>query len=262
MKIALCSLDIVWESPHANLAQCIEKMQIAAEHHARLVIFPEMTATGFSVTNPHIAKTPGLSEFEQGIKAKAKELNICCLFGTVVGQQDMLLNRALCVDGQGEVIGQYDKSHLFSFADEHKLFSSDNQLCVTDLDEAKIGLSICYDLRFAELYRAYTLAGCNVLVNIANWPARRVMHWRTLLKARAIENLCYMIGVNRTGEDGSGLSYEQSSDVITPQGEVLEPMATVDNVALYQLDLAGVAQYREQFPALNDIYQKHYDYGV
>ena len=119
------------------------------------------------------------------------------------------------------------------------------------LKDFTIGLTICYDLRFPELYQSLSRQ-CNVLLTIANWPAKRVADWRLLLHARALENQCYMIGVNRTGVDGKGLEYEKSSSAIDPMGKDVEPTQKSDIIDVYDIDKSVVSSYRDSFPVKKD----------
>ena len=133
---------------------------------------------------------------------------------------DKYFNSLIHINNKGELVSKYQKVHPFSFGNEDKNYSKGEKDWNTQIEDFKIGLSICYDLRFPELYRLYAKERVDALVSIANWPDTRIEHWRTLLKARAIENQCYMIGVNRVGKDPK-LNYVGYSGVYDPMGKEL-----------------------------------------
>jgi predicted amidohydrolase len=145
----------------------------------------------------------------------------------------------------------YSKIHPFSFAGEDKVLEAGNRLGTARVGELNFGATICYDLRFPELYSAMA-SQCNAIITIANWPERRVNHWRSLLVARAIENQCFMFGVNRIGIDGNGLGYQKSSIAVTPDGELIEPVIPGHELDIYEIEPADAATYRASFPTLRD----------
>ena len=155
------------------------------------------------------------------------------------------------MSGQGVLLTTYTKIHPFSYANEDAHYQAGNNLKKVNIGGATIGLTICYDLRFPELYQGYS-KDCQVLLNIANWPERRVTHWKALIKARAIENQVFVVGVNRIGKDGNSLQYVASSEIVSPYGEELKGVSLSEEVAVYEIDLGEVAQYRKEFPVKND----------
>jgi len=145
----------------------------------------------------------------------------------------------------------YKKIHPFSYVNEDKLYASGNELGIINLKNISIGLTICYDLRFPELYSAMAKK-VDAIIVIANWPKSRISHWKTLLKARSIENQCYMVGVNRIGKDGNGVEYEKSSMVISPKGEIIPPRLTTSEIDVCNIDSNLVSKTRDEFPTLKD----------
>jgi predicted amidohydrolase len=141
--------------------------------------------------------------------------------------------------------------HPFSFAGEDKVLEAGETLGYVDMPGMRLGSSICYDLRFPELYAAMA-PYCHAAICIANWPASRVAHWRALLVARAIENQMYMIGVNRIGQDGNGLQYEKSSLIVGPDGMIIDPVYSSLEMDVYAIDAAETMHYRESFPTIRD----------
>ncbi|MEA3404116.1 MAG: nitrilase-related carbon-nitrogen hydrolase, partial [Pseudomonadota bacterium] len=162
------------------------------------------------------------------------------------------LNTALVFDRNGTEQACYIKNHSFSFANEDRYYQASNQQVIFNIDHTPCSVFICYDLRFPELFRKVAKQSEMIFV-IANWPASRQQHWQALLQARAIENQCFMVGVNRTGEDGNGLLYEGGSSVINPLGEMLSYMSAESNYLVTEVNPQETLKVRERFPFLNDM---------
>lgn len=249
MKVAIVSLNSVWEDKQANLVG-IENVIKSIGKNAEYVIFPEMTLTGFSVSNLALAEDFENSDSIKCIQKIAKTYKINIVFGLLVSRGDEKYNSCIAINKIGEIVCSYEKMHLFSFSGEDKLITPGNH--VKSLPwEGGWGLSICFDLRFPELYQELSKQNL-VLLNIANWPKSRVFHWKILLNARAIENQSFMIGVNRTGIDGNGLEYEESSCVFSPIGDGLKPTMTIDDIKIFELDIEEAKLYRARFPIKDD----------
>jgi omega-amidase len=187
LKVALISLDQKWEDKAYNMQRCAKLTARAAACGADLVIFPEMTLTGFTMNTQLSAEDPEQSSTLNAFGALAKEHGISLVAGLAVSNGCKAANTLVAFSGEGLEQARYAKIHPFSLAREDSFFQAGNSLAKMRMPEFKLGFSICYDLRFPELYSALA-KDCEVLVNIANWPKRRVTHWRTLLQARAIEN--------------------------------------------------------------------------
>ena len=259
MKLAVVSLNSIWENKQANLEE-VERIVISLNQKAEYVIFPEMSLTGFSVTNLVLAEDFENSSSIRFVQKIAKENQINIVFGLMISKENKKYNSCVAINKNGVLECNYEKIHLFSYNGEDKLISRGNE--VKSLPwEGGWGLSICFDLRFPELYQELSKENL-ILVNIANWPKTRVAHWRTLLNARAIENQSFMIGVNRTGVDGNGLEYEESSCVFSPIGEKLKPFEISEEVKIFDLNLDDAIKYRKSFPIKkdrrNDIYSDFY----
>lgn len=251
MKIALVSLDQKWEDKEQNLLECEKYLKMASDSGADIIIFPEMTLTGFSMDIGRNAEEEADSETVQAFQKLSSEYNISIVFGVVIKDGEYALNRAYITDKTGKTGGHYTKIHPFSFSGEDRSFSSGSTLCSFDLDQTSIGLTICYDLRFPELYSALA-AKNDILINIANWPAKRVDHWNTLLKARAIENQLFVIGVNRIGKDGNNLEYVESSNVFNANGECLLPIEAKENMKIYDIDRSWTQAFKNSFSTVQD----------
>lgn len=251
MKVALISLDQKWEDKTYNMQRCAELATRAAVCGADLVIYPEMTLTGFTMNTQLSAEDPEQSPSLNAFGALAKKHGISLVAGLAVSNGSKAANTLVAFSGSGQEQARYVKIHPFSFAGEDHYFQPGNQLTKMQMPEFKLGFSICYDLRFPELYSALA-KDCDVLVNIANWPKRRVMHWRTLLQARAIENQAFAIGVNRIGADGNGLEYERSSVVVNANGEFIEPVFSEGEMDIYDISRQELLNFRQSFSTRQD----------
>jgi len=256
MKIATVSLNQFWEDKHKNLDLCTKYIQLASSKNTDLIIFPEMTLTGFSNNIGSTAENVKGSETIKSFSTLAKRFNVAIVFGVVEKNQEKALNKAVFVDKFGNILGDYSKIHPFTFANEDEFFNAGTKLCIVDFYNSKIGLTVCYDLRFPELYCSLA-SKCDIVVNIANWPLKRVDHWNTLLKARAIENQIFVIGVNRIGLDGNGLEYIESSKIFNANGEELKS-EKYENMKIYDLDIIWTKDFRSQFDTVSDRKVKFY----
>lgn len=252
MKVALVSLNQSWENKADNKQKVGETLALIAEHctNTDLVVYPEMTLTGFTMESQKVKEDELSSETITFFKEQAKKYKVSIAFGVVLSKGEKATNNLVVVSEQG-VLATYAKIHPFSYAGENDYYQAGDELKKLTIGGATIGLTICYDLRFPELYQAYS-KDCSVILNIANWPERRVSHWRALNKARAIENQVFMIAVNRIGTDGKGLQYVFSSHIVSPCGEELKGTSLSEGVVVYDLNLEEVAQYRAEFPVKND----------
>lgn len=251
MKIALVSLDQIWEEKEQNLHVCEKHLTKASLSHADMIIFPEMTLTGFSMNIDQNGENETDSFTIQTFQALSLQYAISIAFGVVIKEGDRALNRLYVTDKRGEILTHYSKIHPFSFSGENRYFSSGNSLSTFELKNHTFGLTICYDLRFPELYSALA-TNSDIVINIANWPAKRIDHWNTLLKARAIENQIFIIGVNRTGKDGNDLDYVESSHVFNAHGESLEPIEEEENMKIFDIDKSWTHAFRNNFSTVQD----------
>ena len=251
MIIALASLNQVWENKVANLLNCEELVHKAKSHNAELIIFPEMTLTGFSMNTSETAENVDNSRTVKSFEELARKNNIAIVFGMVFSQFPKASNNAIFIGKSGEILGAYQKIHPFSFSGEDKYFIAGKAISKLDFDSCNIGLTICYDLRFPELYSALS-TNCDLIINIANWPSKRLNHWNTLLKARAIENQIYIAGVNRIGKDMSGNEYTQSSIVIDPNGEIMAPIYSEAELDIINVDIGFKEDFKQSFSTTQD----------
>ncbi len=243
MQIALCQFDQVWEDPKANRDK-IRGLVEECTGSYDWIVFPEMTLSGFTM-NRDIATTTGEDlAFFRGL---ARDRAAWVSFG---GVQDGY-NRLFTLDRKGNVASSYSKMHLYSFAGEDKDYKPGTHPETFDLEGFKVTPAICFDLRFPQLFwdRADQT---EVYVVIASWPARRSEHWMTLLRARAIENQAYVVGVDRTGADPF-LEYSGNSMLYDPLGKVVLDSGDREGIHIAPaIDKALVARTRERFPFFKD----------
>ena len=221
-----------------------------------LIVLPETLLSGFSNDTQASAETmdgPGVA----WLQALAMEVGAVICGSVAIREKGTVYNRLLWVRPDGS-FAQYDKRHLFRMAGEHTRYGGGSERLIVELKGWRILPQVCYDLRFPVWLRNGRLAcaagGMNydLALFVANWPAARRQPWRTLLRARAIENLCYVIGVNRVGVDGNDLPYAGDSAVIDPVGEPLIELGALEQVVTLQIDPAPLLAHRERFPAWMD----------
>ncbi len=251
MKVALISLNQEWEDKPRNLARCKVLLKQSASQGVDLVIFPEMTLTGFSMNTAKIAEIREDSDTLESFRRMAIENRLDIVFGVVFHAEKKAANTLIHMTAFGETLAQYTKLHPFTFAKEDQFFVSGDALITSEMDGLKIGYSVCYDLRFPEIFSAMAKS-CKVIINIANWPKKRVEHWRSLLQARAIENQIFMVGVNRIGRDGNGLEYEKSTYIYDANGQRLKPLLSEPEIDVFEIDIAALDLFKKQFNTVRD----------
>lgn len=248
MRAALIQMDIAWEDWPANHAIAAAHLKRAAEAGADLAILPEMFATGFSMNVANTAQPPG-GPTERWLLGIAREMSMHLLAGVAETGTPLPVNSALLVSPEGDV-KRYQKIHPFSFAGEEKVFGGGSRVVTWEVAGARVTPLVCYDLRFPEPFRL-AASETDTYAVIANWPDRRRAHWQTLLRARAIENQAFVLGVNRVG-DGGGAHHTGDSAAISPWGETLASAAEIETVLVVDVDPKEVARSRARFSALAD----------
>ncbi len=246
MKITVLQRDIVWGDPQANRDRADEAMALLPD--ADIVVLPEMFSTGFC-TQPEGLAEGADGETLQWMKRKAAERD-CALAGSVAVCEDgRYVNRFYFVQPDGRV-DHYDKKHLFTYGGEHLHFTAGKERVVVDFRGVRILLAVCYDLRFPVWTR--NRGDYDLLLYVANWPTPRIEVWNTLLRARAIENQCYVAGVNRVGTDPV-CAYPGGSAVISPYGKTLaECPWGGEGAASAEIDLEALDAFRKKFPVGDD----------
>lgn len=246
MKITLLQRDIVWADPEANM--CKNAQLLSDNAGADLYVFPEMFSTGFC-TQPEGIAEPAPSQTLEWMKQQATQSGVALAGSVAVTDGGRYYNRFYFVTPDGEVV-QYDKKHLFTFGGEHLRFTPGRERVVITYTGVRILPQICYDLRFPVWTR--NRGDYDMIIYVASWPKPRTNAWRQLLRARAIENQCYVAGVNRCGNDPY-CEYEGGTVILDPYGQVMaECPDGVESQISAEIDLEKLNEFREKFPVLDD----------
>lgn len=247
MKIAIIQSSLFWENPKANRNQFEEKINDITDD-VDLIVLPEMFSSGFTMQPQYVAETMQ-GETIAWLKHLAKAKNSAITGSLVITENDNFYNRLVFVFPSGE-IQFYDKRHLFTLAGEDKVYTAGNKKLIVKYKGWKICPLICYDLRFPVFAR--NAEDYDVLIYVANWPEIRIKAWDALLKARAIENVSYTIGVNRIGEDSNKFEHNGHSQVVNFLGDyLLEPVET-ECIFIIELNKAELISARNKFDFLSD----------
>ena len=247
LKVTAIQSEIIWENIQANLSLFGDKINSIKED-IDIIILPEMFTTGFSMNTDLAEKMDGKTV--EWITKKAKVKN-CCIMGSVMMKEnDNFYNRMLIAKSDGEIL-TYDKRHLFTFAGEQNYYSPGEKQVTFELKNWKICPLICYDLRFPVWSR--NTSEIDLYVYVANWPEVRKNPWSNLLISRAIENVSYVIGVNRVGFDGTDKNYSGNSVIIDYKGEEISQIPEYKNhIEITTLNKQNLIDFRAKFSALND----------
>ena len=266
LTITTLQTNLAWENKNANL-QLLGKKINGLQEKTEIVVLPEMFSTGFSMQPKLFAETME-GETVQWMKEISSSNKIILTGSLIIEENEQFYNRLIWMLPNGE-FGYYDKRHLFGLAQEDKYYTAGNKRLIASVKGWKINLQICYDLRFPVWARNRIVPieksmeeespispdarpEFDVLLYVANWPERRSHAWKTLLCARAIENQCYVVGVNRVGVDGNNVSHSGNSLVIDPLGEVLYHMADEEDIFTITLQKEWLMDVRKKFPFWKD----------
>jgi predicted amidohydrolase len=284
LSLSIIQTDLHWEDKAANLAMLEQKIS-GLEEKTEIVVLPEMFSTGFSMQPELLAETME-GETVQWMKKLAGKKKIILAGSVIIQEEGHYYNRLIWMLPNGQY-GVYDKRHRFAFAGEDEHYTAGTKRFITSVKGWKIQPLVCYDLRFPVwarqsstptpsphpdsyreekgaipspspptplhfVERGETVPEYDVLIYVANWPEKRIHAWKTLLQARAIENQCYVVGVNRTGDDGAGIHYSGESMIVDPMGEVLYTKKDEEDVFTIILDKGQLNGIRERLPFLKD----------
>lgn len=248
LKIAILQADLVWENSAENLKNFSEKIHQINEP-VDLIVLPEMFTTGFSMHPQKIGDTMH-GETIAWMRKTASEKNAAIAGSVIIFENNNFYNRFLFVHPSGE-INFYDKRHLFTLAGEDKVYVAGKEKLIVEYKGWKICPLVCYDLRFPVWAR--NAEDYDLLIYVANWPKIRIAAWDTLLKARAIENMCYTIGVNRVGVDTNNYEYSGHSAAFNCLGEqVAETKENTEETVVFTLDKNLSSEIRNKLGFLND----------
>jgi omega-amidase len=258
LTVTLLQTGLHWEDPARNRQELGEKIRALTEK-TEIVLLPEMFTTGFSLEADKLAESmegPSVAWMRQ----IASEKKIILSGSLIIAEDGHHYNRLIWMLPNGQY-GHYDKRHRFAYGGEGEQYTPGVKRLIASVKGWKVNLQVCYDLRFPVWARnSLDERGqpeYDVLVYVANWPEPRIQAWKTLLMARAIENQCYVIGVNRVGKDGSGLEYSGDSMVIDPLGAVLYHRTGQEDTPTIVLDKAKLETAREKLPFLRDADEFH-----
>jgi omega-amidase len=251
LTISLAQMDLVLGDPAANLQKAEDWTAEAARRGSDLIIFPEMWTTGcdwprikeLSTQQDEVIDTVGNLAKKYGIWLNGSML--------ALDENRQPTNTSILFDPQGQQAGVYRKIHLFGVMNEDEHLAAGQHLTTVETLWGQSGLAICYDLRFAEMFRTYALSGVNMVYLPAEWPHPRLAHWRTLLRARAIENQMFMVGVNRVGNDGT-YSFFGHSAIIDPWGNAVVEGGESEILLTATVETDMVAEVRQKIPVFKD----------
>lgn len=245
LTVTIIQSSLHWQNSWANLAMFEEKIW-KIEEKTDLIILPEMFTTGFTMNAMEHAEPMNLTSFKW-MRQMAEQTGAVITGSIIIKEENHFYNRLIWMQPDG-LFSFYDKRHLFRMAEEHKTYSSGEKKLITKLKGWNICPLICYDLRFPTWSRNVDQE-YDLLIFVANWPEARRHPWRVLLQARAIENLSYVIGVNRVKEDGKGIPYSGDSAIINFKGEHLFECSEKEIIHTQTLSYADLKVFREKFPA-------------
>lgn len=252
LRLSLIQSEIHWHEIAANLGMFEEKIW-SLKGKTDIIVLPEMFQTGFSMENTVLAEPMNFTTFKW-MKQLAAQTESVVTGSFMVKEEGKVFNRLIWMQPNGEW-KKYDKRHLFRMAHEHEHFDFGTERLIVEWKGWKICPMVCYDLRFPVWSRNVNLA-YDVSLYVANWPAVRINAWDALLKARAIENVSYSVGLNRVGIDGNGIEYNGHSGVYSPKGEILA-FSDSEEIITLTLDKTALDEFRAKFPAHLDA--DHFD---
>ena len=242
LTVFIVQADLQWHDASGN-REWFSDVLIEIEDHVDLIVLPEMFTTGFTMDAARYAESmDGVSV--AWMKKLAAEKNASVCGSLIIAESNRFYNRFVCVDPTGQEIS-YDKRHLFRLADEQQHFAAGSKTVTFEINGWRICPMVCYDLRFPAWSR--NRDNYDLLLYVANWPSRRHYAWETLLRARAIENLSYVVGVNRTGLDGNGIPYTGGSAIIDFAGQELANLNDKTGVVARTLDFESLQNFRDRF---------------
>jgi omega-amidase len=251
LTITLIQSQLHWEDKQANLAMFEQKIN-AINEHTEMVILPEMFSTGFSMKPKELGEAMEGATMEW-MKKTAIAKRIILTGSIIIREAENYFNRLIWMLPNG-TYGYYDKRHLFAYGEENQHYHAGNKRLIASVKGWKINLQVCYDLRFPVWARQQSQAQpeYDLLIYVANWPERRNHAWKTLLQARAIENQCYVAGLNRVGNDGNNIYHSGDSMVINPLGEQLYYKAHDEDTFTVTLHKEPLEDIRTRFPFWKD----------
>lgn len=251
IKIACIQTDIVLGDSATNSMKMKGKILEAIHQHATVIVLPELWTTGYCLEE--ITKHTGQQEsIISELQTIARKYQVTIIGGSFpIEREHGVTNTLIVINNQGDVVKEYDKVHLFQLMNEHHYLQSGIENGLFSIDGLDVAGFVCYDLRFPEWIQTHAVNGAKVLFFVAEWPIQRMEHWETLLKARAIENQCYVVACNRVGKDLAN-TFGGGSMVIDPWGEILVKGSTKEEIIYGEIDREKVEEIRNTIPIFED----------
>ncbi len=252
MNVACVQFNIAWENKPANFAKVTSLLKAAHLPHGALVLLPEMFACGFSMDAATVVEEPG-GATELFLASTARDFGIYLLAGVAArGPNKRPRNECVVFSPEAKLLARYAKMQPFTLGGEAAVYEAGKRALTFECGEISVAPFICYDLRFPEVSRSVASRRPHLMTFIANWPNTRLHHWSRLLQARAIENQCYVAGVNRIGDDPR-FQHSGRTMIIDPHGEILTDAGSAQCVIQAEINPQWLAEYRRVFPALDDM---------
>jgi omega-amidase len=248
LQFTILQANIAWQNAAAN-REHFTLLINAIEQATQVVLLPEMFNIGFTMDTKFAETIQG--ETIAWMQQLAAEKKIIIGGSLLIEEDNQFYNRFVWMQPNG-VFHCYNKRHLFSLANEHKVFTAGQEKMIVQVNGIKICLQICYDLRFPVFVRQQKNHAYDVIIYVANWPEKRVYAWQQLLIARAIENQCFVIGVNRVGTDGNDWQFPGSSMVLDALGNVLHQLDASEQICSFSINTQEIIDVRNSIPFLND----------
>lgn len=251
MNITLVQQDVVKADKDTNFGSIHRLVDEVVQREARpgLIVLPELWSTGYALKELDTLASMNGDEEAEFLGDIARKYGVWFAGGSVAAKTaDGIVNRAQVINTRGELVTHYDKIHLVPMFHEDRYLIGGTQICQYEIENRHIGFAICYDLRYCELMHNLRLSGTEILIISGQWPMKRITHWQILLQARAIENQCFVIGVNAAGtRDGHG----GNSMAVAPDGRVLTQLGMEESYRTVSLDLEEVTSVRKAIPVLD-----------
>ncbi len=251
LKISLYQMDVQLGAPAENLRRVEQRVEEASQSGSGIVLLPELWSTGYDLTHASTLAQPLGSGIYADLSRLARKHKISIGGSTLESLDGHVFNTFTLYGPDGSLQGCYRKVHLFQLMAEHTWLQPGDQLTIADTAAVKAGMSICYDLRFPEIFRYYAANGVQIFLIPAEWPSPRIEHWRILLRARAIENQVFVAAANRVGKTGSDV-FGGCSAVISPWGEALVEGGPEEGLLTVEIDLEEISRARQKINILRD----------
>jgi omega-amidase len=251
-KVTCLQMDIAFGDPIKNYQHAEKLIETAMKDNPDIIVLPELWTTGYDLTRLDTIADKNAETTIEFLKKAAKKHQVHFVGGSVANRVEQgVKNTLLIINNEGKLVQKYSKLHLFKLMDEHLYLEAGEKTGLFELENRNFGGVICYDIRFPEWIRAHTVSGAEALFVVAEWPAPRLSHWRSLLIARAIENQCFVIACNRSGSDPNN-EFAGHSMIIDPWGEVIAEAGANEEILSAEIKLDLVKEIRKQIPIFED----------